>query len=522
MGVQIGWANQHIAAGGSMLTASNNPQQRFEEEKILNRRVNARVMNALQDAWAAEHMNLNEGVSFDRSDLRGLSPNNLALDMSADQQIKVYEQSYYLYKTNPLAMAAIEIMTDFVVGEGFTFEATGKLQDEFEKFWNNPNNNWEIRQENKVRELGLYGNQYYTVAVNQFTGRVELGYIDPARVKDVHFLRGNTEVIDRIELWPETMAGKSEGEMLPVIREVTDERGTRLEGKVFYFSVNRVSNAKFGTSDLLSSFEWMDIYDQFLFNAAERTLLQDAYVWDYEWQGLSEQEIKKKSRAYRHAPKPGSSRHHNEKVKIQAIGPNHNGNQNTKIMADLIKMYAIMGMRIPEHWLSDGGDVNFATAKAMGTPIFKMLRRRQKLWVAQLDLIFRFVAERLLAARLIDQEEFDAGWKINASEISVEDHVERASTLNTVGQSLALAETSGWLTQAQAADTYKSTATRLGIEIRPEAQLPDAGDAANPDQDTGQQVDQQRSGTDRKPLPDAPIAASYEEYRAQLARHVAA
>jgi len=510
MGVKVGWNNSYIAAGGTVCVA---PQEKIQEEKLLNRRVNRRVALALAEAWSPA--SLQEGVTFDRSTLSGLSPSSLALDMSESQQIKVLEQSYYLYKTNPLAMAAIEIMTDFVTGEGFSFEATGKLQDEFEKFWNNPNNNWEIRQENKVRELGLYGVQYYPVAINSMTGRVELGYLDPARVKDVIFLEGNTEVIDRIVLHPDK---NGETKTMKVIRQ--DPKTGKLIGEVFYFSVNRVSNAKFGTSDLLSSFEWMDIYDQFLFNAAERTLLQDAYVWDYTWTGLTESQIESKSRNYRSAPKPGSSRHHNEKVDIKAIGPNHNGNQNTKIMADLIKMYAIMGMRIPEHWLSDGGDVNFATAKAMGTPIFKMLRRRQKLWVAQLDLIFRYVAEQALDRDMIDQAEFDAGWRIIPSEISVEDHVDRTLSLRNVGETLALAELQGWVSREQASDAYVQAANRLNVEIRPQDTLPQ-------DRNMAQQVDSQTDGDPEPQLPPKPqqqqdpavaeAVKSYEEYRKELA-----
>lgn len=469
MSIKIGWANEAVAYGGSATHLPNEIESRTERDQILERRVRHRVKVALQEQL--EFGNTNVIVTEDEG--RGLSPTSSARDLSRDNQDKVYQQAYYIYKTNPLAFASLEIMTDFVVGEGFGIEAhagaESKIQKEFDKFWFNPNNNWDIRQENKVRELGLYGVQYLPLKVDEFTGRTTTGYIDPTRVEDIAFKEGNTEIIDKLQVRSNRFG--TDPKIMQVVQEVADpesdaeEGKTILQGEVFYFNVNRVSNAKFGTSDLLCSLEWMDIYDQFLFSAAERALLQESHVWHYQWEGLTPDEIDAKSRRYRKAPKPGSSRHTNEKVTITALGPQNTGNANTKVMADLLKMYSIMGMRLPEHWLSDGGDVNFATAKAMGTPIFKRLRRRQKLWVSQFNLMWRFIAENLLRKDMITQEEFDAGWTVTVPPISVEDAEGAAKTLTQVATSLATGEASDWITKDEAATVYRREATKLGIDM---------------------------------------------------------
>jgi len=501
MAWKVGWNNTHVALGGSMMSEDNTPNLAEKQEALLERRVQKRVKAALK-----------EQIQFGATTTtRGLSPSTSARDLSQANQRKIYEQAYYVYKTNPLAMAAIDIMADFVVGEGFFIEANAgrdsAIQKEFDMFWKNPNSNWEQRHENKVKELGLYGNQYYPIAINEFTGRVELGYIDPSRVRNVEFLNGNTEVVKTIFIDPEDQF--EDPVPMEVVREVSDASGTRLEGDVFFLNVNRVSNAMFGTSDILASLEWMDIYDQFLFGAAERNLLQESFVWHYKWEGLTEEEIEAKAEKYKSAPRPGSTRHTNEKCSVEAVGPENNGNPNTKIMADLVKMYALMALRYPESWLTEGGDTNFATAKAQSTPIFKRLRRRQKLWVANIDLIMRFVAENLLSKGMISQEEFDQGWTIVIPDIAVQDPKDSANTLNMLSQSLSVAESSGWISKLQASEAYTRAAARMGLNVQFDG-LPDINEPSD-------EIPAQPSTG----VPPDQIPESETDYEADLNKHKA-
>ncbi len=179
---------------------------------------------------------------------------------------------HFLYDSNPLAKRIIDIINSYVTGDGFTFsaknEAVFKVLD---SFWRDPVNNWPLKQLDRFRQLSLYGEQLWPVFVRKTDGRVRLGYVDPANINRVDPNFDNPEILE----WAHvntlmTIDGTTPQRAYSLIH-VDEDPTSPNEGKLtytgsngaFYFAVNKVSNATRGRSDLLTIFDWLDLYDQY-------------------------------------------------------------------------------------------------------------------------------------------------------------------------------------------------------------------------------------------------------------------
>src|SRR5262245_14010446 len=65
---------------------------------------------------------------------------------------------YWLWERNPLAKWLVEVVVDFVLGEGATVESEhAQVRAVIEAFWNDPVNMLDKRLDTFTREFGLYG-----------------------------------------------------------------------------------------------------------------------------------------------------------------------------------------------------------------------------------------------------------------------------------------------------------------------------------------------------------------------------
>ena len=101
-------------------------------------------------------------------------------------QERAIEVAYWLWKTNPLGNWIIEVVTAFVAAKGTPYTCDNDdVKAVLDAFWKDPVNRMDIHWENFVRELGIYGEQCWPVFTAEQTGRVRLGYIDPAMIDRV-------------------------------------------------------------------------------------------------------------------------------------------------------------------------------------------------------------------------------------------------------------------------------------------------------------------------------------------------
>ena len=71
----------------------------------------------------------------------------------------------------------------YLLAEGVTLQCKDEEHQKLlNAFWSDPINNWPMRLEQRVRALGLLGEQCYIANVREGDGFVRLGYLDPSLI----------------------------------------------------------------------------------------------------------------------------------------------------------------------------------------------------------------------------------------------------------------------------------------------------------------------------------------------------
>ena len=401
-------------------------------------------------------------------------------DLDPLNQDRMIQIALYLYETNPVARDVIDLYVDFVVGEGMQYKAGHEaVQAVLDAHWHDPVNDWPNKQESRFRQLLIFGEQIYPVFRRKFDGRVRLGYVDPYHVRKVEVHPDNAEEYVAVHL--KAGSGQMVGATIPIIRldenPRSDAYGLLVAGRkasadeagpygTFYVAINHVSNSARGRSELLTAFDWLDLYDQFLFSQAERSAYLSDHLWDVKLTGFTEEQIKSWLRKNQ-TPQGNAMRAHNEKVEWKVIAPELRAADVSEQARTLRQQIVLGAGGFPEGWLFSGSETNLATLTAQGTPIMKRLSRVQRHWKGIVTRVLEFVRDQAILAgkvpRGLSPEELAV--KVTASEVSIEDTATAAATLKAATESLVVGKDRGWVTNDEAAQVYRQLATELGVEL---------------------------------------------------------
>jgi hypothetical protein len=389
---------------------------------------------------------------------------------------------YTLYQQNPLGHRLTELIPDFVVGDGIVPVAHNpEVASVVNDFWDDTVNDMPIRSHDFGLELGLYGELVPEVLVGEISGVVQLGYIDPGQIKRVEVDPKNPLLVDKV--WIRSKGAGQQGKPLDVVRE----RDGKLAGDVFYLRVNAVSNSTRGWPDLLHVADWLDTFDQMLWEMLERARLARSFIWDVGLDGASQSEIDEWLRKHGSAPRSGSVRAHNDKVTWSAVAPVL-GSFETVEEASAIKEHIASGFGVPKTWLSSGDEVGRSAAQEMGAPTVRRLMRRQAYYLRRLDLLVRFVVEKGVEKKLIETnskglvpiydtegnptDELAKPWKtvtLQAPEISARDAFRAGGLIAQTAQALAQAEESGWFGQDVSRRVIAELLGQIGVQVDPKS-----------------------------------------------------
>jgi len=292
------------------------------------------------------------GGSSDDALWRSLTTNQHR-DLNLLTQRRMQDIAFYLYDSNPMAGRIIEIIEDFVIGDGFTFTAKDKdVKEVLDNFWNDPDNNLDEEMNINVVELYLFGELCLPVWVNSADGAVKLSYMDPKTILKIKKDPYNAK-LNKTLIWRKP-TGQVERELsiINIDKNLKSKSYGKLVGDCFYFTINKVSSATRGRSTLLRLADWLDGYDQFLFARLERAFLINTFIWDIECEGMSKEELQEFVKTLA-TPRPGSIRAHNDKIKWKSETPKLEGADASE-EARLFKNQILGGAGYPEHWFAEG------------------------------------------------------------------------------------------------------------------------------------------------------------------------
>lgn len=421
-------------------------------------------------------------------------------ELTPVHQDTMIELAYYLYDTSGIVKRFVRDTKNFVLGEGLTItignDPDGKADAVVKKFWNDPMNQMDLRLEKRIEFLGLLGEQCWPVMVNPRNGQVWITYVDPINIEDLLTMPDFPEIPAAVKM--KGTAGRT-GRMLSVIRPELDIRKSsygRMTGECFFWSVNNPPNGPRGRSDLIHLFDFINGFEEGIFDELDRLKLIKSFIWDVLVEGAGPDEIRDFLRD-NPTPKAGSIRAHNERVKWDAVSPDMKMADN-KAFFDMMKTYLSGCMCRPDSWFGSGGKAYQTEADLMGEPTFKDLGSRQRYVKYSIENVIRFVLDQaVIYGSLREEASSPFAITVNMPEMTTKDTAKISEGISKIATALITAEMQGWITKDTAAQIFASVTGQLGVEIDVAAELEQtsAGSIVTPDYRTRETtpVDRERN-----------------------------
>jgi hypothetical protein len=378
-------------------------------------------------------------------------------DLIPSTYLEIHNLLYEAWNANPLAHAIIEMYTSFVLGKGVTIDAANRnVQKVLMQFWESPDNNMDERIYNLCNELSLYGEIFVRFFVNRYDGTITIRMIDPSLVDLIETDPEDIETPLRFHRRPigQTISVTDPPAPVQDIAKI-DPEGTDVQGdwfearkEVMQFTINKVSNAKRGNSDLSTILPWLRRYKDWLTDRVRINKYKGAFLWDVTLRGADKKVIDRKKMEYGYPPEPGSVIIHNETEQWSAVQPQINAND-AKEDGRAIKLMVAVGAGLPEHYLSDSSQGNRATAAEMGMPTLLKFQRRQRVIKNMLRTILdRVIIEAQKAGKL--GQKIDTSYDIIFPEIDTSENQILGTGLVYLAQALKIAKQENWISDETA------------------------------------------------------------------------
>src|SRR5260370_1032996 len=282
-----------------------------------------------KEMLAPELFSLLAGDSEDAK-FRSITSPSTMRDLNPLMHLRMQQVCFFLAVTTPFGRRILQLITDYVVGEGFSAKAKDQeVQAVIERFWDDPTNNLDENIEAWTHDLLMLGAVCLPVAVNPVDGFVRAGYIDPQELEFVEYGLMQTavsqEVTIPIAVHLVKRIGEDQGRRLEIIHTDEDAQSPtfgQLKGDCFYFAINKAKSASRGISELFALADWIDVFDQMMFDFADRVRFLNSFVWHYIVKGGDNKAVQDMlDKETKRPPRQGGVQVTNDQVEIQAQTP---------------------------------------------------------------------------------------------------------------------------------------------------------------------------------------------------------
>ncbi|MTI82594.1 MAG: hypothetical protein FH756_01585 [Firmicutes bacterium] len=338
---------------------------------------------------------------------------------------KINQISRLYWLKNPLIKRAVLTQTQYVFGQGVNIEAEHSLVNEVvQEFLDDHKNRAELTEHQsrmiKETELQLFANIFFVFFVNRSTGRVRIRTIPMDEITDVITDPDDakTPLYYRRD-WTERKFDTSTGQYVtrprtafyPDWKHPQPDKyiaGQKVEEAVIYHvAVNKLSDMKFGVSEIYAACDWARAYKEFLENWATIVKAYSRFAWQLVTKGGKKGVASAKEKLQstfgtgtgaetNPPPISASTFIGTDGAKLEPIktqGATTKAEDGRRL---LLMVSAATG--IYEHYFGDPSTGNLATAKSMERPMELMFRDRQQLWSSILCEILQFVIEQSVRA----------------------------------------------------------------------------------------------------------------------------
>ena len=396
----------------------------------------------------------------ERNVTQGIDWNGVYRDRYNYDREQIYDQALIAWRLNPLARRIVEIQGQYVI-DGVDFSCDDPATEQFLKdFWNHPLNKIGEHLREWADELALTGNLFPLLT----TDSAGMSYLR------IH----PTDMIAAIETAPNDMQQERSYTPKPSPAVPDPARFPNYwasKGKpktvMLHYAVNRLAGMMWGEPDLAPLLPWLARYASWLEDRARLNRFRQAYL--YIVRGTYASPAEKAARQLElqnNPPTPGSILVTDLSEEWDVINPKlDSSDANTDGLA--LKKFIAGGRGVPLHWLAEPESSTRTTAEAAGTPTFKALESRQKMFLSTVkDILSIAVARRAQRAGNVKP---DAVITVTSADISERDNAALALASTQVITSFGQLWANGFIDD----DEYLRIVYRFAGEVMPAAR-PDA------------------------------------------------
>ena len=372
---------------------------------------------------------------------RSLGTTNLDSELNVQDRLNLYTAVIRLFNSNPMAHRIIEVMRDYVVGDGVSIVSDNtKVQSVIDRFWLNPANNLKSRIKSIAQDVALFGESAIVLTAKKDDPILRAQYISPRMISNVLRWEYDLTQADKVGFDKSvfkniaaTTADETGLVYLPVLRYNPDK--LKWEGMVAFLAVNRIGEMIRGISDLMSIADKMDVVESYLHNEATRREHMGRWFWDVTIKNATKQQLAQYAELIKKQPAPGSTRVHSDTTTWNAVNPQLGSD--SPDFAKFLISYILTGAGIPSHWTSQGETPGSSAVEAIQDPVYKTLKSRQEEVKYFIESIVHYQIQYAIESRELPKKALDEKFKVIMPKIGFRDLQRSAGAFGRIASSLS-------------------------------------------------------------------------------------
>lgn len=423
------------------------------------------------------------GASREKDDHKwqSINDNISGRELPSFLQQRAVANSFKAWRENPMGKRLIEMIVNFVLGNGVTCNSQDdSVLNEMILWWTDEYNEWPDRLTQRLRDLYIYGEWLHRPLVDK-QGFVRIADLQPdiivAAVPDQY----DMGICDAVVIKEAARDGHTyqKNVSMATIRKrlepVTFALDKLYTGDLFYFGINRTTDSLRGVGELFSLLDYIDLYDDMLYSRAEKVRLMSQIWWDVSIDGWTPEQVRKWLEEQTDLPpRPGSVWAHNSQISLSVVTPDLKADDHVQD-AQLMKSNIVANAGWPGTFWDDSG-AGRASAQEMAEPALRNVINFQGTVARFIAKEFRYHLER----RGLDSR---AKFTITFNRPSARDIQKIGPALRALSEFITKMVGVYAMTQAEAREIVASQVTQLGISDVPIAmdlppELKEAAEAA--------------------------------------------
>lgn len=390
-------------------------------------------------------------------------------EWSFETRKTVLTNCHAAFHRNPLAKQAVQITRQFAVGRGHVVTCRNQdVQKVIDEFRANPENAIEEMDKTLVQDLQIDGEIFLRKVPDGRGGGVVVP-IPPWHIVEIETDPGFFRRVYRYHLQYSTGTQST----TQVGGEIVDDWIDAAE--ILHVAMNRHSYELRGRPDLFVILPWLRAHKEWMENRARQNMWRGALLWDVTISGATASSVAAAATRYAKPPTPGSVVVHSDREGWNALS-NPVGAADVAEDGRQMKLMTAVGMGLPEYMLSDGQNANLASATAQQLPaLWKFTDAQQTMAEQVWTPIYKWVVQMAIDAGRLEREvsvqDADGDDILGADDQSEMIDALDAITVKfpdlqeddpkTLAEALAIATTSGWVSDEGAGDIIAAT---LGLD----------------------------------------------------------